>query len=111
MLYAQRQALNRPLFQRVSACYTHKIKSCWILLGLGRVKPTGFAVCAHKLIRARSYGLIVLQIVASSMLLDTAWPWANDTYGLCCLRAYFCAHKLIRARSYVVIPGAGAGVS
>ena len=29
----------------------------------------------------------------------TAWPWANDSYGLCCLRAYFCAHKLIRARS------------
>ena len=37
------------------------------------------------------------------MALDTAWPWANDTYGLCCLRAYFCARKLIRARSYVVI--------
>ena len=34
------------------------------------------------------------------MALDTAWPWANDTYGLCCLRAYFCARKLIRARSY-----------
>ena len=41
------------------------------------------------------------------MALDTAWPWANDTYGLCCLRAYFCAHKLIRARSYVVIPQVG----
>ena len=37
--------------------------------------------------------LIVLQIVASSMLLLLG-P-ANDTYGLCCLRAYFCAHKLI----------------
>ena len=31
----------------------------------------------------------------SIVALDTAWPWANDTYGLCCLRAYFCAHKLI----------------
>ena len=41
------------------------------------------------------------------MALDTAWPWANDTYGLCCLRAYFCAHKLIRARSYVAIPQIG----
>ena len=32
------------------------------------------------------------------MALDTAWPWANDTYGLCCLRAYFCARtrKIIR---------------
>ena len=37
------------------------------------------------------------------MALDTAWPWANDTYGLCCLRAYFCAHELIRAKSYLVI--------
>ena len=32
------------------------------------------------------------------MALDTAWPWANDTYGLCCLRVYFCVHKLIRAK-------------
>ena len=31
------------------------------------------------------------------------WPWASDTCGLCCLRAYFCARKLIRTRSYVVI--------
>ena len=62
MFYAQRQALNRPLLQRVSARYTHK----------SRVKPTGCRLrahfCAHKLARARSYGLIVLQIVASSML-------------------------------------------
>ena len=43
------------------------------------------------------------------MALDTAWPWANDTYGLCCLRAYFCAHKLICARSYVVIPCCARG--
>ena len=38
------------------------------------------------------------------VVLDTAWPWASEAYGLCFLRAYFCAHKLIRARSYVVIP-------
>ena len=31
----------------------------------------------------------------------------TDTYGLCCLCAYFCAHERIRARSYVVIPQAG----
>ena len=43
--------------------------------------------------------------------LDTAWPCANDTYGLCCLRAYFCAHKLnlFRARSYVDIPCCARG--
>ena len=60
--------------------------------------------CGHKLLRARSYGLIVLQIVASKSIvaLETAWPWANDTYELCCLRAYFCARELIRARSCVV---------
>ena len=42
------------------------------------------------------------------MALDTAWPWANDTYGLCCLHAYFFGmHKHICARSYVVIPQIG----
>ena len=44
--------------------------------------------------------------------LDTAWPWANDAYGLFCLRAYFCAHNLTRARSYiyVVIPQIGIAI-
>ena len=41
------------------------------------------------------------------VVLDTAWPWASEAYGLCRLCAYFCAHKLIRARSYVVIPQIG----
>ena len=27
-------------------------------------------------------------------MLDTAWPWASEAYGLCRLCAYFCAHKL-----------------
>ena len=27
MFYAQRQALNRPLFQHVSACYTHNSRA------------------------------------------------------------------------------------
>ena len=67
MFYAQRQALNRPLFQRASACYTHT------LLGLKASEAYGLCrlrtyFCAHKLIRSRSYGLIVLQIVASSVL-------------------------------------------
>ena len=43
----------------------------------------------------------------SIVALDTAWPWANDTYGLCCLHAYFCARKHTCARSYVVIPQIG----
>ena len=34
------------------------------------------------------------------VVLDTAWPWANDTYGLCCLHAHFCVHKHTRTRSY-----------
>ena len=37
------------------------------------------------------------------VVLDTAWPWASEAYGLCRLCAYFCAHKLIRARSYCLI--------
>ena len=53
MFYAQRQALNRPLFQHIAARYTHN--SRWILLGLGRVKPTGFAVCAHTFARINLY--------------------------------------------------------
>ena len=36
-------------------------------------------------------------------VLDTAWPWASEAYGLCCLCALFCAHKLTRARSYGLI--------
>ena len=62
MFYAQRQALNRPLFQRVQECYTHTI-----------------------------------------VVLDTAWPWVSEAYGLCRFCACFCARKLIpiiRARSY-----------
>ena len=34
------------------------------------------------------------------VMLDTAWPWASEAYGLCRLCAHFCAHKLICARSY-----------
>ena len=72
MFYGQRQALNRPLFQHVSACYTHTIvvlDTAWPraseAYGLCRLRAY---FCAHKLICARSYGLIVLQMVASSML-------------------------------------------
>ena len=43
----------------------------------------------------------------SIVALDTAWPWANDTYGLCCLHAYLCVHKHICTRSYAVIPQIG----
>ena len=43
-----------------------------ILLGLGQVKPAGFADCAHTFVRinlyAQDHGLILLQIVASSAL-------------------------------------------
>ena len=62
LFYVQRQALNGALFQHVSACYTQNI-----------------------------------------VVLDTAWPWASEAYGLCRLCALFCAHKLTRARSYGLI--------
>ena len=96
----------------VSACFS--MLQCWILLGLGQVRPTLCRLCAYfcarKLVRARSYwpyrstDRCFKHATKSIVALDTAWPWANDTYGLCCLRAYFCAHNLFRARSYVVIP-------
>ena len=28
------------------------------------------------------------------VVLDTAWPWASEAYGLCRLCAYFCARKI-----------------
>ena len=37
------------------------------------------------------------------VVLDAAWPWASEAYGLCRLCAYFCAHKLVRARSHGLI--------
>ena len=84
-----------------------------------RVKPTGFAVCAHTFSRVNLYvqdhtalsfyytDRCFKRATKSTVALDTAWPWANDAYGLCCLRAYFCAHKLTRARSHIVIPQIG----
>ena len=71
--------------------------------------------CARKLVRARSYwpyrstDRCFKRATKSTVALDTAGPWANDTYGLCCLRACFCAHNLFRARSYVVIPCCARG--
>ena len=44
MFYAQRQALNRPLFQRVSACYTHNSRAGYCLaLGERRLRALSFA--------------------------------------------------------------------
>ena len=72
--------------------------------------------CAHILIRARSYGLIVLQVFASSVLQSQLWRWILLGLGpmtlmgfaVCAhLRTYFCAHKPIRARPHVVIPKIG----
>ena len=37
------------------------------------------------------------------VVLDTAWPWASEAYGLCRLCTLFCARKLIRARSYGLV--------
>ena len=37
------------------------------------------------------------------VVLDIAWPWASEAYGLCRLCAYFCARKLVCARSYGLI--------
>ena len=119
MFYAQRQALNRPLFQHVSACCTHTRVVLdaawpWASEANGLCRLCVILLCAYaytrKIIRPyRSRDRRFKHATKSIAALDTAWPWANanDTYGLCCLRTCFCAHKLIRARSYVVIPQTG----
>ena len=72
-------------------------------------EPYGFCrlrayFCAHKFICARSYGLIVLtdrcfkHATKSIVALDIAWPWANDTYGFCCLRTYLCTPKFFMCK-------------
>ena len=74
MLYAQRQALNRPLV---------------------------FAVCAHTLARINLYaqdhiGLMVLQIVASSMLQNQQWRWILLGLGPMTLTGFaVCAHTFV----------------
>ena len=112
MLYAQRQA-------HVSACFTHTIVVLdvawpWASKAYGLCRLCAY-FCARKLVHARSYwpyrstDRCFKHATKSTVALDTAWPWANDTYGLCCLCAYFCAHNLFRARSYVVIPCCARG--
>ena len=100
MFYAQRQALNRPLFQHVSAA-THKIVVLdtawpWASEAYGLCRLCAF-FCARKLIRARSYGLIVLQIVASSMLHKQSWRWILLRLGPMTLTGFaVCAHTFVR---------------
>ena len=53
MFYAQRQALNRPLLQHVSACYTHNNRAGYCLaLGERSLRALPF-------VRIKSYGLII----------------------------------------------------
>ena len=76
-----------------------------ILLGLGRVRPTGFAgftVCAHTFarvnLRAQDHtGLIVLQIVASSTLQNQQWRWILLGLAPMTLTGFaVCAHTFVR---------------
>ena len=83
------------------------------------MKPTGFAVYAHIFVRTNLYLcardhtalLFYRSLLQSCYKVNSGVGYclalANDTCGLCCLRAYLCAHQLIRARSYVVIPPIG----
>ena len=81
----------------------------------------GLCACAHTFVRinlyaqdhmALSFCRSLLQAcykvnsdaTKSIVTLDTAGPWANDTYGLCCLRAYFCAHRLIAQDHTLLFP-------
>ena len=63
----------------------------------------GWTVCAHTFVRIMFYAHTTSVSACFSMLhtqvaLDSAWPWASETYGLCRLCAYFSAHKLIRSK-------------
>ena len=88
---------NRPLFQHVSACYTHSSRAGYY--GLCRLCAY---FCARKLVRARSYGLIVLQVVASSMLQSQQWRWILPSLGPMTLMGFaLCAHTFVRINLYV----------
>ena len=73
----------------------------------------GCTVCAHTFVRIMFYASGSQPTIVPAcfsmlhthtiVVLDTAWPWASEAYGLCRLCAYFCAHKPIRARSYGLI--------
>ena len=108
MFYPQRQALNRPLFQHVSACCTHTIFALdtawpWASEAYGLCRLCAY-FCAHKPVRARSYGLIVLQIVASSMLQSQQWRWILLGLGPMTLMGFaVCAHTFVRINLYVQI--------
>ena len=85
------------------------------------MKPTGFAVYAHIFARINLYAPDHTALSFYRSLLQSYYKvnsgagyclaLANDTYGLCCLRAYLCVHQLIRARSYFVIPPIGIAMA
>ena len=101
MFYAQRQALNRPLFQHVSARYTRNSRAgyCWPraseAYGLCRLRAY---FCARKLIRARSIrpyrsaDRCFKHATKSIVVLDAAWPTLTGFA--------VCAHTLARATLY-----------
>ena len=72
-----------------------------LVLGAGAGAVKGCTVRAHTFVRTLFYAQRqALNRPLFQVVLDTAWPWASEAYGLCRLCALFCAHKLIRARSY-----------
>ena len=88
------------VFQR----YTHNSRAGYCLaLGERSLRALPFARIllraysdTRKIMRPyRSADRCFKHATKSIVALDTAWPWANDIYGLCCLRAYFCAYKTV----------------
>ena len=107
-LYTQhRRVLSLERSLSISAVgYLHSSGS---VLADGYVK--GCTVCTHAFVRIKLYARrqalnrpLFQRATNSIVVLDAAWPSASETYGLCCLCAYFCAHKLVGARSCVVNP-------
>ena len=89
-----------------------RLSDSLISLGPALQQVIQLSVLLPRLIRSRSFYRSLLQArykVNSGAGYYLAW--ANNTYGLCCLRAYFCAHTVIRARSYEVTHQKGIGIA
>ena len=94
----------------VSACFSllHTKESCWILLGLGRVKPTGFAFCARSFVRINLYGQDHTALSFYRSLLQACYKgnsgagyWILLGLGPMTLTGFaVCAHTCVRINLY-----------
>ena len=82
-------SLERSLSSAVGYLHVKDIEFVRILLYV--------ECCMRNVKLSTDHGFSVFQRAThTKVVLDTAWPWASEAYGLCRLFAYFCAHKIIR---------------